>query len=87
MRIGSEFVHFPFTFTVDLHLPLDCNRGVDPLAACVIENHDENIGNLVANRVIIGLDHFSDFPVELEEHRGIRAGREYAVSPLVDFDR
>ena len=66
---------------------MDGNGRVDPLSLAVIQEHDEDVRDFVLNMCVIRLDHFSDFPIQLEEHRRIGSKREGGVGPRLDVDR
>lgn len=72
----------PNTLAVDIHFRADCLGDVDPLAFCEVQQHDQDVGDLPFHIGIIRVDHFGDFPVELEEHRIVGAVGEGRVGPF-----
>jgi hypothetical protein len=87
MGICSKVIFLPDPLAVDAHFGLDGHGRVDPPPLSEIQNHDENVGDLPIYFPSRGIDHFSNFPVQLEEHRLIGTIGEGLVGPFLDVNR
>lgn len=84
MRIMPQFIALPLTRFVDLHLLVEGFPDHDALALGVIQDHDQNVGHFTPDIIPLGVGQFSDFTIELDEHRRVLTIRERAIRPVLD---
>jgi hypothetical protein len=75
----------PDPLFIDIEFALGDDARIDPLALCVVENQDQQIGDFVPAILVFRVDQLGDFPIQFEEHRRIGAVRECLIRPILDF--